>query len=411
MDAAGTMMIDADAQIILVGRIRHFSPINEAEAFDYFELFVRGSGETEATLCGYDVATVRDKTRFWHDRTYVVGQQGEDGWKKEILIDTIIDYPDTIDKDCQSQVFKTLEMKWDEGHWETIWNELINVEEQFCDYKDGPDGTIQVDCSTSGNDGSVRIETEDDLTNFVIEITHEDFMEGQMMFGTDDSTILIDMALVYRDGEGNAIEQLTQNFTLNVTDPTVVQEQDCLAVRLSKKQSIRYDQTALFKNESGVSMASFGKDNPLKIDFQELEASGCAEKPFYELYVADQSSTPIEYYRFSYLWNRFREQFPTVATVLKSKFTFNETNGDFSINFNYDEFMTFKQVFMTQYESIDFKIVARLHGSEYDGASAYFMDLQSVDFTLTFIEPEKADECANHKLVLTGTEVNGGESR
>jgi hypothetical protein len=48
-----------------------------------------------------------------------------------------------------------------------------------------------------------------------------------MHFGTDKPYIAADMALVYRNGDGNAITQLTQNFTLNVTNPAAEQVSYC----------------------------------------------------------------------------------------------------------------------------------------------------------------------------------------
>jgi hypothetical protein len=51
--------------IMLPCRIRHFSPANGAEAFDYFYLHIYGSDETAADLCGYDSVSVADNTGFW----------------------------------------------------------------------------------------------------------------------------------------------------------------------------------------------------------------------------------------------------------------------------------------------------------------------------------------------------------
>lgn len=69
-------------------------------------------------------------------------------------------------------------------------------------------------------------------------------------------------------------------------------------------------------------------------------------------------------------------------------------------------------MYLVNYESIQFKIVARLPGSELDGASVGFWNLQTyVEFELRFIEPDTADECIDHRLVLTGTEATGGEAR
>jgi hypothetical protein len=62
-----------------------------------------------------------------------------------------------------------------------------------------------------------------------------------MHFGTDKAWIAADMALVYRNGDGNAITQLTQNFTLNVTNPAAEQVSDCHFMTLKKAQSARYE--------------------------------------------------------------------------------------------------------------------------------------------------------------------------
>jgi hypothetical protein len=97
-------------------------------------------------------------------------------------------------------------------------------------------------CEKYGNDESVRIETDGDFTSLVISISHEHFKQGQIYFETDEATILIDMALVYRDSEGNMIEQLTQNFTLNVTDNAINSEvNECQFQTLMKKSGARYD--------------------------------------------------------------------------------------------------------------------------------------------------------------------------
>jgi hypothetical protein len=66
---------------------------------------------------------------------------------------------------------------------------------------------------------------------------------------------------------------------------------------------------------------------------------------------------------------------------------------------------------MTLDNGITLKVVARLSGSASDGASANFMTLQHVDFTVQFVEPEAAGACLNSKLALQDTEVSGGAAR
>jgi hypothetical protein len=102
--------------MMLPCRIRHFSPANGAEAFDYFYLHIYGSDETAADLCGYDSVSVADNTGFWQDRQYMVGPvAGEenkkyDGWKKSILIETTLEYPTDFEKECMEDIYRTLEL-------------------------------------------------------------------------------------------------------------------------------------------------------------------------------------------------------------------------------------------------------------------------------------------------------------
>jgi hypothetical protein len=132
-------------------------------------------------------------------------------------------------------------------------------------------------------------------------------------------------------------------------------------------------------------------------------------EPVYELYVKIEETG--EYTRWKYIWNEFGESYPGVKSYISSHFYFDEKTGSLSLEFTYSEFMTFKERFMAQASGISFKVAARLPGSEYEGAKADFMVLQHVDFRLEFIEPEEANACMNHKLVLSDTEVTGGETR
>jgi hypothetical protein len=270
------------------------------------------------------------------------------------------------------------------------------------DFENGVSETV---CETSGNDGTVRIETDGELTSLVISISHEDFKQGQIYFETDASSIVMDLALVYRDVEGSPIEQLTQNFTLNVTDSAVEQEQDCRYQTLKKRAGARYDQIVTFPAMSDTSVESwamFHLERPIELDFSEFDAA-CMAAPFYELYVGDQESGL--YGRFSYIWNEFSESNSGVKSKIKSHFKFDEATGALTLEFSYSEYQAFKERFMTQYSGIDFKVVARLPGSQYEGTTVGWGELVSVLFNLKFIEPEEADKCLEHKFSLTGTEV------
>jgi hypothetical protein len=132
----------------------------------------------------------------------------------------------------------------------------------------------------------------------------------------------------------------------------------------------------------------------------------CEPVPVYELYVKIDGTD--EYTRWSYIWNEFGDSYPGVKSYISSHFYFDEKSGSLSLEFTYSEFKIFKELFMAQAGGIDFKVVVRLPGSEYEGAKADFMVLQHVNFFLKFIEPETANECMNHKLVLSDTEVTGG---
>jgi hypothetical protein len=159
------------------------------------------------------------------------------------------------------------------------------------------------------------------------------------------------------------------------------------------------------------SWGSFMIESPLKLDFDEIDSFCLAEtQPLYELYV-ERQGTPLEFVRFKYLWNDFSEYFNTVTSTIKSKFSFDELTGTIHIDFAYSEYKTFKEIFMTLDDGLTLKVVARLPGSASDGASVNFMNLQSVDFRVEFVEPEAANECLNSRLVLQGTEVMGGVAR
>lgn len=196
-----------------------------------------------------------------------------DGWTKSILIDTIIDTPSGFDKDCYKAMYRTLEMKWPD-YWEQIWNEHENVKQEVCYIMDDFENGVATEvCEKHGNEGAVRIETDEDFTSLVISISHEDFKKGQIYFNTDGATILIDLALVYRDSEGNMIEQLTQNFTLNVTNNAINSEvNECQFSTLKKKSGARYDQVVSFPAMSGndttmESWAMFHLDQPIQLDW------------------------------------------------------------------------------------------------------------------------------------------------
>jgi hypothetical protein len=62
-----------------------------------------------------------------------------------------------------------------------------------------------------------------------------------MYFGTDEAWIAADMAIVYRNGDGKAIQQLTQNFTLNITNPAAEQVSDCHHMTLKTAERARPD--------------------------------------------------------------------------------------------------------------------------------------------------------------------------
>jgi hypothetical protein len=41
----------------------------------------------------------------------VAGEEKKyDGWTKEILIETTLEYPATFDKECKEQIYRTLEL-------------------------------------------------------------------------------------------------------------------------------------------------------------------------------------------------------------------------------------------------------------------------------------------------------------
>jgi hypothetical protein len=157
------------------------------------------------------------------------------------------------------------------------------------------------------------------------------------------------------------------------------------------------------------SWAMFHLERTLELDWSSFSDTNCEPKPIYELYA--KIGETGEYTRFNHLWKEFEAQFSTVATYIKSHFHFDENTGSISLEFSYAEFTLFKERFMTTLQGIDFKVVARLSGSQYDGAKANFMSLRHADFYLKFIEPEAANACKDHKLVLTDTEHNSEETR
>jgi hypothetical protein len=159
------------------------------------------------------------------------------------------------------------------------------------------------------------------------------------------------------------------------------------------------------------SWGSFMIENPLTLDFDEIDPMCLATaQPLYELYV-ERQATPVEYVRFKYLWNDFSEYFNTVTSTLKSKFSFDEHTGNFNLDFAYSEYTLFKEHFMALDNGLTLKVAVRLPGSASDGASVHYWDLQQVDFRVEFVEPEAANACLNSKLVLQDTEVTGGAAR
>jgi hypothetical protein len=49
----------SEQSVLLKCAFRHFDPVSETEVFDEFNLYVHGSGETAADLCGYEAASVK----------------------------------------------------------------------------------------------------------------------------------------------------------------------------------------------------------------------------------------------------------------------------------------------------------------------------------------------------------------
>jgi hypothetical protein len=337
-------------------RFHHSDPAAGVEIYDYATIIVYQSGETESELCGYDDLIVVDGTQFYYPRQYMVGPvEGDsakfDGWKKMILIDTVIEYPEEFSSDCRKEIYRTLEMKWTSGLWESIWNEHEDVTQTVGYYIDDFEGgTSTYVEETYGNDGSVRLEIEGDLTWLVIEIDHDEFVtEGQVMFETDDSTITIEMMLCYRDADGNVIEDLTQMFELSVIDTAVEEVTECQYMTLGKKTGARYDQVAYFPGEAPTSdpygdydfytyydsMAHFEIYEPLRLDWNALEDSGCYASPIFELYVMNQETS--EYRRFREQW----EEFSQMHSYLESHFDFDKSTGNFFLSFNYEEFQEY----------------------------------------------------------------------
>jgi hypothetical protein len=213
----------------------------------------------------------------------VAGEENKkyEGWMKSTLIETIIEYPADFDKGCKEEIYKTLEVKYPGDVWETEWNEREPI--------------------GAGEAPRVQIEDREGSPYFVVTFTQEDFEKGQMRFGTEEAWIAADMALVYRNGDGKPITQLTQNFTLNVTNPAAEQESDCRYTTLVKDFSARYDQIGNFAPLNDVTMDSWGSFYiafPLKLDLYQLDSACLATyKILYELYIERQTA-PVEFVRF-----------------------------------------------------------------------------------------------------------------
>jgi hypothetical protein len=52
-------------------------------------------------------------------------------------------FPEGFDKGCQEDIFRTLEVKYPDNRWETVWHEQHDADEgEYCYYPDTVDGTI-----------------------------------------------------------------------------------------------------------------------------------------------------------------------------------------------------------------------------------------------------------------------------
>jgi hypothetical protein len=133
--------------------------------------------------------------------------------------------------------------------------------------------------------------------------------------------------------------------------------------------------------------------------------------PVFELWARSQVDGD-EYKQFRYIWSDFEHSVSTIAGFqLESSYWFDSHTGSLTIDFEYAEYVAFRDYFLTMYSGIEFKIVARLPGSDDHGTTVDFRDLIAVDFMCKFIEPEEADACLEHRFSLTGSEVATGLAR
>jgi hypothetical protein len=245
--------------------------VSNSTVYDYINIKVKSSEETEAQRCSFTTLTVTNDNMSTDPFVYNIGKDDENPFQKEIYAPITLnglDARDNISQKCASQVHMGLDFKTTSGRWQSIWSERHTVAKQ-CEALAGeldldfstqtksngaPAGCIKYNdnrviyvetCTNHDNCGTYNcngcsvldvvgsdenVMKHDTYTIWMMDVTQNDFTESirrEFNLANDVMSHTVELRFVYRDGEEKAIASTATPFEVTINARTETEAHPC----------------------------------------------------------------------------------------------------------------------------------------------------------------------------------------
>jgi hypothetical protein len=163
---------------------------------DPVKIILNSSAEKKSAYCDYSALAITAGTGMTADKKYKIGEGEASGKQERYVITTEIPEIDNLSISCREQLYRTLDYKLPQSD---IWIPVSRLDDM------------------TRNEYGIHLESDADFEFITASLTQEEFLNFiEPTFVPTDSKSHIDLRLTWRNSGDEAIDAISEKFTLTV---------------------------------------------------------------------------------------------------------------------------------------------------------------------------------------------------